>query len=44
MIVNPDKFQSIILDEKSSDLYLNENIATDNENIKVVSNVKILKC
>ena len=42
MIVNPDKFQSILLDKKNSDLYLNENIKIDKENIKVVSNVKML--
>ena len=42
MIVNPDKFQAILLDKKNSGLYLNENITIDNENIKVVSNVKLL--
>ena len=42
MIVNPDKFQAILLDKRNSDLYLNENITIDKENIKVVSNVKML--
>ena len=42
MIVNPDKFQAVLLDKKNSGLYLNENITIDNENIKVVSNVKLL--
>ena len=41
-IVNPEKFQAILLDKKNSDLHLNENIIIDKENIKVVSNVKIL--
>ena len=42
MIVNPDKFQAILLNKRNSDLYLTENITTDKENIKVVSNVKML--
>ena len=42
MIVNPDKFQAILLDRRNSDLHLNENITIDKENIKVVSNVKML--
>ena len=42
MIVNPDKFQAILLGKRNSDLHLNENITIDKENIKVVSNVKML--
>ena len=42
MIANPDKFQAILLDKRNSDLYLNENITIGKENIKVVSNVKML--
>ena len=42
MIVNPDKFQAILLDKRNSNLYLNENVTIDKENIKVVSNVKML--
>ena len=42
MIVNPDKFQAILLDKRNFDLHLNENITIDKENIKVVSNVKML--
>ena len=42
MIVNPDKFQAILLDKRNSDLHLNENITIDKENIKVVPNVKML--
>ena len=42
MVVNPDKFQAILLDKINSDLYLNENTAIDKENIKVISNVKML--
>ena len=41
-IVNPDKFQAILLDKRNSDLHLKENITIEKENIKVVSNVKIL--
>ena len=39
MIVDPDKFQVILLDKRNSDLYLNENITINKERIKVVSNV-----
>ena len=42
MIVNPDKFQAVLLDKRNSDLCLNENIAVDKVNIKAVSNVKML--
>ena len=42
MIVNPDKFQAVLLDKRNSDLCLSENIAVDKENIKAVSNVKML--
>ena len=42
IIVNPEKFQAILLDKGNSDLYLNKNITTDKESIKVVSNVKML--
>ena len=35
MVVNPDKFQAILLDKRNSDLQLNRNIAIDKENIKV---------
>ena len=42
MIVNPDKFQAILLDKRNFDLYLNENITIDKENIKVVSYLKML--
>ena len=42
MIVNPDKFHTILLDKINSNLYLNKNITNDKENIKVVSNVKML--
>ena len=42
MIVNSKKFQAILLDKRNSDLHLNENITIDKENIKVVSNVKML--
>ena len=42
MIVNPDKLRAILLDKINSDLHLNENITIDKENIKVVSNVKML--
>ena len=38
MAVNPDKFQAIILDKRNTD----ERIAVDNQQIKVVSSVKIL--
>ena len=42
LIVNPDKFQAILLDKRNPDFHLNENITIDKENIKVVSNVKML--
>ena len=42
MILNPDKFQAILLDKINSDLYLNENVSTDTESIKVVSSFKML--
>ena len=42
MIVNRDKFQAILLDKRNSHLHLHENITIDKENIKVVSNVKML--
>ena len=42
MIVNSNKFQAILLDERNSDLHLNEIITIGKENIKVVSNVKML--
>ena len=42
MIVNPGKFQAILLDKRNSDLHLNKNITIDKENIKAVSNVKML--
>ena len=42
MIVNPGKFQALLLDQRNSNLHLNENITIDKENIKVVSNVKTL--
>ena len=41
IIFNPNKFQAIFLNNRNSDLYLNENITSDKENIKVVSNVKV---
>ena len=42
MIVNPDKFQAILLDKRKSD-HANQRIAVDNQNIKVVSSVELLK-
>ena len=42
MIVNPDKFQAILLDKRKSD-HTNQRIAVDNQNIKVVSSVELLK-
>ena len=41
MVVNPDKFQPIILDKRKSD-HANERITVDNHQIQVVSNVKLL--
>ena len=43
MIVYPERFQAILLDKRNSDLYLNENVTIDEENIKVFSNVKMLR-
>ena len=42
MIVNPNNFQAILLYKINSDLYLNGNITIDKENIKLVSNIKML--
>ena len=42
MIINSDKFQAILLDKTNSDIHLNKNITFDKEDIKVVSNVKML--
>ena len=42
MIDNPEKFQAILIHKRNSDLYLNENITTDKENIKIVPNIKML--
>ena len=42
MIDNPDTFQEILLDKRNSDLYLNKSITSNNENVKVVSNVQLL--
>ena len=39
MIVNPDKFQAILLDKRNSDLYLNENITK-----KTMRLSQMLKC
>ena len=41
MIVNTGKFQAVLLDKKTFDLHLNENITIDKENIKFASNVKM---
>ena len=41
MIVNPDKFQAILLDKRKSD-HTNQCIAADNQNIKVLSSVELL--
>ena len=41
MIVNPDKFQAIILDKLKRD-HTDECITVDNQQIKVVSSVKLL--
>ena len=41
MVVNPDKFQAIILDKWKRD-HTNEHITVDNQQIKVVSSVKLL--
>ena len=41
MIVNPDKFQAILLDKRKSD-HTNQHIVVDSQNIKVVSSVELL--
>ena len=41
MIINPDKFQAILLDKRKSD-HTNEIILVDDQNIKVVSSVELL--
>ena len=41
MVVNPDKFQAIILDKRKRD-HTDEHIIVDNQQIKVVSSVKLL--
>ena len=41
MVVNPDKFQAIILDKRKRD-HTDEHITVDNQQIKVVSSVKLL--
>ena len=41
MIVNPDKFQAILIDKRKSD-HTNHGIVVDNRNIKVVSSVELL--
>ena len=41
MVVNPDKFQAIILDKRKKD-HTDEHITVDNQQIKVVSSVKLL--
>ena len=40
-IVNPDKFQVIIIDKKKGD-HTNENVVIDNKQIKTVTSVKLL--
>ena len=42
MILNPRKFQAVSLDKGNYYLYLNRNITCDKENIKFVSNVKMI--
>ena len=41
MIVNPDKFQAILLDKRKSD-HKNQRIIVENQNIKVLSSVELL--
>ena len=41
MIVNPDKFQAILLDKRKSD-HTNQRIVVDSQNIKVVSFVELV--
>ena len=42
MIVNPDKFQAILLDKRKSD-HTNQCTAADNQNIKVLSSAELLR-
>ena len=41
MIVNPDKFQAILLDKRKGD-HTNQRVVVDNQNLKVVSSVELL--
>ena len=41
MVVNPDKFQSIILGKRKRD-HTDERITVDNQQIKAASSVKLL--
>ena len=41
MIVNPDRFQIILLNKTKSD-HTNQRIVVDNQNVKVVSSVEVL--
>ena len=41
MIVNPDKFQVIIIDKKKGD-HTNENVVIDNKQIKILPSVELL--
>ena len=41
MILNPDKFQAILLDKRKSD-HTNQRIVVDDQNIKAVSSVELL--
>ena len=42
MIVNPDRFQAIIIDKKKGD-HTNENAVIDNKQIKTVPSVELLE-
>ena len=42
MIVNPDKFQAILLEKRKRD-HTNQRIVVDNQIIKVVSSVELLR-
>ena len=42
MMVNPDKFQVIIIDKKKGD-HTNENVVIDNKQIKTVSSIELLE-
>ena len=42
MVVNPDKFQAIILDNRKRD-HTNERITVDNQQIKVVSSCETFR-